>query len=135
VGEFIFSTIVGLPISGRPTVADGRARATLAIFWAKTRMGWKEVNVHEHMGVKGAPPIGGSLVRARIPKPPEDLAAEPIGNASRTRRVPAPAQPNPARIPLWLFAPQSLALRPARKPRLTMPAPFDPHSWHHPATV
>jgi hypothetical protein len=28
-------------------------------------------------------------------KPPEDLAAEPIGNASRTRRVPALAQRQP----------------------------------------
>ena len=38
VGEFIFSTILGVPIPGRPPVTDGRARATLAIFWAKTRM-------------------------------------------------------------------------------------------------
>ncbi len=28
-------------------------------------------------------------------KPPEDLAAEPTGNASRTRRVPAAAQRQP----------------------------------------
>jgi hypothetical protein len=53
-------------------------------------------------------------------KPPEDLAA----NRSATRRALAVSRhrhsANPARIPLWLFAPQSLALRPAREPRLTI---------------
>jgi AcrR family transcriptional regulator len=48
VGEFIFSTIVGMPIPGRPAVTDGRARAALAMFWAKSKMGWKETTVIEH---------------------------------------------------------------------------------------
>src|SRR5271168_3845877 len=48
VGEFIFSTIIGLPIPGRPPVTDERARASLAVYWASTRMGWKETTVHEH---------------------------------------------------------------------------------------
>ena len=38
VGEFIFSTIIGVPIPGRPQVTDERARVTAALFWAKTRM-------------------------------------------------------------------------------------------------
>ena len=48
VGEFIFSTIIGLPIPGRPPVTDGSSRTALAIFWAKSKMGWKETAVLEH---------------------------------------------------------------------------------------
>jgi hypothetical protein len=48
VGEFIFSTIIGLPIPGRPPVTDGPSRTALAIFWAKSKMGWKETAVLEH---------------------------------------------------------------------------------------
>jgi len=44
VGRFIFATITG-QAGG---VADERARATLAMFWAKCRMGWKETVVQEH---------------------------------------------------------------------------------------
>ena len=55
VGEFIFSTIVGMPIPHRPQVTDGRARATLAMFWAKSKMGWKETSVTEHQGAAGGP--------------------------------------------------------------------------------
>ena len=57
VGEFIFATIVGLPIPGRRPVTDERARATLAMFWAKTRMGWKETVVNQHEGKGGGPII------------------------------------------------------------------------------
>src|ERR1700757_3375391 len=39
VGEFIFSTIIGVPIPGRPPVTNDQARMTAAVFWAKTRMG------------------------------------------------------------------------------------------------
>jgi hypothetical protein len=53
-------------------------------------------------------------------KPPEDLTAEPIGNTSRTRRVRHRHNANPARIRLSLLAPQSLTLRPTRKPQLTI---------------
>jgi hypothetical protein len=48
VGEFIFSTIIGMPIPNRPPVTDGRARVAAAIFFAKTQMGWKETAVIEH---------------------------------------------------------------------------------------
>lgn len=76
VGEFIFSTIIGMPIPGRPPVTDERARATLAMFWAKTRMNWRETSVHEHMGVKGGPPIEVSLVRTRIASRIARIAAQ-----------------------------------------------------------
>jgi hypothetical protein len=55
VGEFIFSTIVGMPIPERPQVTDGRARAALAIFWAKSKMGWRETSVTQHEGTNGGP--------------------------------------------------------------------------------
>ena len=55
VGEFIFSTIIGLPIPDRPQVTDERVRGSLAMFWAKTRMGWKETSVHQHKGKDGGP--------------------------------------------------------------------------------
>jgi hypothetical protein len=57
VGEFIVATIVGLPIPGRRPVTDERARATLAMFWAKTRMGWKETVINQHQGKGGGPII------------------------------------------------------------------------------
>jgi hypothetical protein len=68
-------------------------------------------------------------------KPPEDLAAQPTGTASRTRRVPAPAQRQPGARSIIAAAPQSLALRSAQSPGSPSPEPFDPHSWQHRATV
>ena len=55
VGEFLFSTIIGAQIPGRPPVTDDRARVTAAIFWAKTRMNWKETSIHKHTGTEGEP--------------------------------------------------------------------------------
>ena len=43
VGTFILDSILG-----RGGIRDDRARATLAIFYAKTRMGWKETGIHLH---------------------------------------------------------------------------------------
>jgi len=43
VGTFILDSILG-----RGGIRDDRARATLAIFYAKTRMGWKETSIHRH---------------------------------------------------------------------------------------
>ncbi len=54
VAQFMFGTIMGAPIPGVPPVTEGPTRASLAMFWAKTRMGWKEINVHEHGGKDGA---------------------------------------------------------------------------------
>ena len=73
VGEFLFSTIVGIAIPNRPPVTDDRARVTAAIFWAKTRMGWRETNVHEHTGkIK----VEVSAVRERIARRLARLAAD-----------------------------------------------------------
>lgn len=33
----------------------GQGAVTAAIFWLKTRAGWKEVQVHEHVGKDGGP--------------------------------------------------------------------------------
>ena len=40
VGRLILATILGLPPPGTVAITDERVRAKLAIFWAKTRMGW-----------------------------------------------------------------------------------------------
>src|SRR5260370_36525717 len=65
----------------------------------------------------------GSLA---APKPPQNFAAQPTGNASRTRRVPAAAHASPARVSLSLVALQSLALRPAREPQLAITGAIRP---------
>jgi hypothetical protein len=90
VGEFIFSTIIGLSIPGRPPVTDQRARAILGMFWAKTRMGWKDTTIHRHEGKDGGP-IEVALVRernldlieavARRKTGAADPAATPAGDA------------------------------------------------------
>lgn len=52
IGGFIVASILGLEgFPGR--LKDDRARATLAIFFAKTRMGWHETI--EHSGPNGGP--------------------------------------------------------------------------------
>ena len=55
VGGFIFSSIIGRPSGNIPIVTDDSARSRLAIFWAKTRMGWKETTVAEVTGKDGGP--------------------------------------------------------------------------------
>tara|TARA_Y100000310_G_scaffold193077_1_gene193037 strand:+ start:915 stop:1256 length:342 start_codon:yes stop_codon:yes gene_type:complete len=37
------------------TAGSGKGQVAAAIFWAKTRMGWKETNIHEHAGSDGKP--------------------------------------------------------------------------------
>ena len=39
----------------RKATGDGPQAVTAAIFWAKTRMGWKETVVNEHGGFDGRP--------------------------------------------------------------------------------
>ena len=51
-------------------------------------------------------------------KPPEDLAAQPIGNASRTRRVPAPEQRQPGAHSIMAVRPTE----PRAPPRSRAPA-------------
>ena len=50
VGNFLICTILGRrPPSGEP-IKNEQARVTAAIFFAKTRMGWKETQINEHAG-------------------------------------------------------------------------------------
>src|SRR6478609_2176716 len=39
----------------RKAIGEGRESVTAAIFWLKTRAGWKETAVHELSGRNGAP--------------------------------------------------------------------------------
>jgi hypothetical protein len=61
-------------------------------------------------------------------KPPEDLAVQPTGTTSRTRRLPAPAQRQPGAHPIGAAAPHSPRFGPLKSPGSPSPAPFDPHS-------
>jgi AcrR family transcriptional regulator len=38
----------------KKALGDGASSVTAAIFWAKTRMGWKETTINEHTGKDGA---------------------------------------------------------------------------------
>jgi hypothetical protein len=80
VGEFLFSTIVGLAIPNRAPVTDGRARVSAGIFWAKTRMGWRETSVHEHTGKDGGP-IKTENAQHFISAALDKIAARLAGNA------------------------------------------------------
>ena len=45
IGSLIYATILGLPPPpGTVAITNERARARLAIFWAQTRMGWRETS-------------------------------------------------------------------------------------------
>ena len=56
VGTFIVNSILAKgPEAQR--LKDERARATLAVFFAKTRMGWKETSIQQHTGLAGGDPI------------------------------------------------------------------------------
>ena len=51
----LYATILGLPPPpGTVAITNERMRVRLAIFWAKTRMGW-ETSVDEHRGKPGYP--------------------------------------------------------------------------------
>ena len=50
VGKFLYQAASGQALTTGATYSDC-VRA--AMFWAKTRMGWKETNVQEHTGVNG----------------------------------------------------------------------------------
>ena len=52
VGKFLYQAASGQALTTGATHSDC-VRA--AMFWAKTRMGWKETNVQEHTGADGKP--------------------------------------------------------------------------------
>ena len=52
VGKFLYQAASGQALTTGATYSDC-VRA--AMFWAKTRMGWKETNVQEHTGANGDP--------------------------------------------------------------------------------
>ena len=57
VGKFLYQAASGQALTTGATYSDC-VRA--AMFWAKTRMGWKETNVQEHTGANGTalqPPV------------------------------------------------------------------------------
>ena len=88
VGEFLYQIATGQTItkdSGDPARPDFRSAVTAAIFWMKTRGGWKETSIHEISGLDGEP-IKVRMERARerlngkidrlIAKAPEGCVAE-----------------------------------------------------------
>jgi hypothetical protein len=57
VADFLICTILGRkPPSGEP-IKNDQARVAAAIFFAKTRMGWRETSVHQHEGKDGGKAI------------------------------------------------------------------------------
>lgn len=55
----------------KKATGDGSQSVTAAIFWAKTRMGWKETLVNEHTGKDGTPlaPILNVYTTGNQPSP------------------------------------------------------------------
>ena len=63
VARFIMDTILGRrPVNAKP-IKNERVRVRLAIFFAKTRMGWTEANRHQHV----RDPIGAQDPRWSVP--------------------------------------------------------------------
>jgi hypothetical protein len=54
----------------KKATGDGPQSVTAAIFWAKTRMGWKETVVNEHGGVEDNP-VKINVIRRIIISPPD----------------------------------------------------------------
>jgi hypothetical protein len=55
VADLFICTILGRqPLCGKP-IQDEQARVAAAIFFAKTRLGWQETDVHQHEGHNGGP--------------------------------------------------------------------------------
>jgi hypothetical protein len=65
VGNFIVQSILGTADGGKFVKNDG-ARTTLAIFFAKTQMGWKEHVVNEMAGKDGEPIEVAAQARLRL---------------------------------------------------------------------
>jgi hypothetical protein len=72
VSNFIVNSIVGKDGG----LKDERARVTLAIFFAKTRMGWVETFRHRHEGAEDGPAIKVLNVRERITRKLDRILTE-----------------------------------------------------------
>jgi hypothetical protein len=48
VAEFLYATIMGMEIPGRPPVTGDAQRMAAMIFWLKSRAHWKETSVHQY---------------------------------------------------------------------------------------
>lgn len=68
VGKFLYQAASGQSLKDGATHSDC-VRA--AMFWAKTRMGWKETNVQEHTGANGT-----SLIPSAKQMTTDELKAE-----------------------------------------------------------
>lgn len=53
VGKFLFSLASGIAMKDKQTPATWGDCSRAAMFWAKTRMGWRETNRHEITGADG----------------------------------------------------------------------------------
>ena len=49
------NAMVAQSLYNMATKGEGKTRVTAAIFWLKTRAGWRETTVHEHNGKAGGP--------------------------------------------------------------------------------
>jgi hypothetical protein len=66
LGSFMVATILGqAPPEDTKAITNEKARTSLLMFFAKTRMGWKETRAPEHADKDGGP-IGRSFVFKRI---------------------------------------------------------------------
>jgi hypothetical protein len=45
VAEFLFATIMGKEIPGKPSITNEQSRMAAMIFWLKTRAHWKETSI------------------------------------------------------------------------------------------
>ena len=67
----------------RKATGDGPQAVAAAIFWLKTRAGWKETTVHEHGGAEGMPlVIVREIVDPRNDDAPPLIEARPVDAAS-----------------------------------------------------
>jgi len=75
VARLTLATILGWPPPpGTGAITNEWVRANLAIFWAKTRMGWRETSVDEHRGKPALAERSNTLPEAR-----KSLRARPQG--------------------------------------------------------
>ena len=68
----------------RKATGDGPQSVAAAIFWLKTRVGWKETTVHEHGGTEGMPlVVVRQIVDPKDPNASDDvplIEAPPVGS-------------------------------------------------------